>query len=47
MPYTFVKSQVLTDLVAEFAEALLEERLDKQNMDGRSVGVISVQKPLF
>ena len=47
MSRTSVKGQVLTDLVAEFAEPLLEEVAATQNMDGRSVGIISLQKPLF
>ena len=46
MPHTFVKSQVLADLVAEFAETPLEERVEKQNMDGKSVGAVSLQEPL-
>ena len=46
MPRTFVKDQVLVDLVAEFAETPLEERVEKQNMDGKSVGAISLQEPL-
>ena len=47
MPRTFVKSQVLADLVAEFTETLVEEKEEEQNMDGKSVGTISVQKSLF
>ena len=47
MPRTFVKSQVLVDLVAEFVEPLLEEVAVTQNMDGKSVGTISLQEPLF
>ena len=43
---TSVKGQVLANLVAEFIEILVEERLEEQNMDGKSVGVISVQEPL-
>ena len=46
MSRTSVKGQVLTDLVAEFAKTPLEERMENQNMDGRSVGAISLQKPL-
>ena len=46
MPCTFVKSQVLADLVAEFAETPLEDRVEKQNMDGKSVGAVSLQEPL-
>ena len=43
---TFVKGQVLVDLVAEFTETLLEEMVEEKNMDGKSVGAISVQEPL-
>ena len=32
--------------MAEFAETLSEDRLEEQNMDGKLVGVISLQKPL-
>ena len=46
MPCTSVKGQVLTDLVAEFAEIPLEEKMEKQNMDEKSVDAISLQEPL-
>ena len=46
MPRTFIKGQVLADLVAEFTETLSEDRIEEQNMDGKLVGVISLQKPL-
>ena len=47
MPRTFVKGQVLTDLVAEFTESPWEEQGgEKQNMDEKLVGVVSFQKPL-
>ena len=46
MPHSSIKGQVLTNLVAEFSETLLEERVEKQNMDGKSVGAISLQEPL-
>ena len=45
MPRTSVKSQVLADLVAKFAELALEKMLTTQNMDGKSVGIISLQEP--
>jgi len=41
MPHTSVKGQVLADLVAEFAKTPLKERVERQNMDGKSVGAIS------
>ena len=47
MPNTSVKGQVLADLVAEFAEPLSEEIAATQNIDGKSVGIISLQEPLF
>ena len=46
MPRTSVKGQVLADLIAEFAETPFEENVEKQSMDGKSVGVVSLQKPL-
>ena len=46
MPRTSIKGQVLTNLVAEFAETPLEERVEKQNMNGKSVGAIFIQEPL-
>ena len=46
MPRTSIKGQVLTDLVAEFAESLLEEEVERQNMDEKLVGMVSLQKPL-
>ena len=46
MPYTSVKGQVLADLVAEFAEPLSKENGEKPNMDGKSIGMISLQEPL-
>ena len=47
MPNTSVKGQVLADLVAEFAKPLSEEIAATQNIDGKSVGIISLQEPLF
>ena len=46
MPCISVKGQVLADLMAEFAETPLEERVEKQDMDGKLVGAISLQEPL-
>ena len=46
MPHTSVKGQVLVDLVAEFAEPLSKENGEKPNMDGKSIGMISLQEPL-
>ena len=46
MPRTSVKGQVLVDLVIEFAESLLEEKIEKQNVDKKSVGLVSLQEPL-
>ena len=45
MPRTSIKGQVLTDLVAEFAEPLLEVEAGMQDMDEKSVGIISLQGP--
>ena len=46
MPRTSVKGQVLADFVAKFIEPALEEISTTQNMDGKSVGTISLQEPL-
>ena len=46
MSRTSIKGQVLIDLVVEFAETPLEEKVEEQNMDEKSVGAISLQKPL-
>ena len=43
MSRTFIKGQVLADLVAEFAECLEEVNVEKLGMDEKSVGVISIQ----
>ena len=45
MPRTFIKSQVLADLVAEFAEPPVEIVTEQHNVDGKSVGVISTPGP--
>ena len=46
MPHTSVKDQVLANLVVEFAETPFEKRVEKQNMDEKLVGAISLQEPL-
>ena len=46
MPRTSVKGQVLADLVAEFAETPSKDELEEQNMDEKSVDIISLQEPL-
>ena len=46
MPYTSIKGQILANLVAKFAEPLVEENGEKQNMDEKSVGMIFLQEPL-
>ena len=46
MPCTSVKGQVLADLVAEFAETPFEEKVERQGMDAKSVGMFSLQDPL-
>ena len=45
MPRTSIKGQVLADLVAEFAEPLVEIVAEERNMSGKSVGEISMPKP--
>ena len=42
IPRTSIKGQVLADLEAKFAETPFEERVEKQNMDEKSVGAISL-----
>ena len=42
MPRTSVKGQILADLMAEFTEPTLEEMSTTQNMDRKSVGMISL-----
>ena len=46
MPRTSIKGQVLADLVAKFVETLLKEKTGEQNIDEKSVSVISLQEPL-
>ena len=46
MSRTSIKGQVLIDLVVEFAESLSEEEIEKQSMDGKLVGMVSLQEPL-
>ena len=46
MSHTFVKGQVLADLVAEFVESPLEVEVEKQGMDGKLVVMISMKDPL-
>ena len=45
MPLTFIKRQVLADLVAKFTEPPVEELKPVENMGGKSVGMISQQGP--
>ena len=33
--------------MSEFAEIPIEEKVEKQNMDGKSIGAISLHEPLF
>ena len=47
MPRTSVKGQVLADLVTEFVESLLKKMAAMHNKDEKSVGTISLQKPLL
>ena len=46
MHRTSVRGQVLANLVVEFAESPLEVEVEKLDMDGKSVGMISQQGPL-
>ena len=44
MPRTSVKGQVLADLVTEFAKCLEEANMKQNDMDEKSVGLISTQR---
>jgi len=46
MPRTSIKGQVLANLVAEFAKTPFEEKVEKQNMDGKLVSMVSLQETL-
>ena len=46
MPRTSIKGQVLANLMAKFAEPSFEENGERLSMDGKSVGMISLQEPL-
>ena len=46
IPHTFIKGQVLADLVAEFAESSFEENGERPSMDGKSVGMVFLQEHL-
>ena len=46
MPRTFIKGQVLADLVAEFAEPLIEILAKHLGVEEKLVSVISTPKPL-
>ena len=46
MPDTYVKGQVLVDLVAEFAESPLRNEIESRGMDKKSIGIVSLQEPL-
>ena len=46
MPRTWIKGQVLTDLVAEFVEGAAENESKEHRMDEKSVGLITPQEPL-
>ena len=45
MPQTSIKGQVLADLVAEFAEPLVETPAKLHGMEGKPVGMASTPKP--
>ena len=45
MPRTSIKGQIHADLVAEFTEPPVEELKSAENMDRKSVGMISQQGP--
>ena len=47
MPRTSIKGQILVDLEVEFVEPPVEIVAEEQNMDGKSVGVISTPGPPY
>ena len=42
MPRTSINGQVLANLVVKFAKSPLDEKAEKQNMDEKSVGMVSL-----
>ena len=42
MPHTSIKGQVLVDLVIKLVESLLEDEGEKQTMEEKLVGVVSL-----
>ena len=46
MPRTSIKGQVLTNLVAKFAKPSFEKNGKRLSLDGKSVGMVSMQEPL-
>ena len=46
MPRTSVKGQVITDLIVEFGETLVENEANEHRMDQKSVSLIATQEPL-
>ena len=46
MPHTSIKGQILADLVAEFAEGLVENESKELHMDEKSIGLVIAQEPL-
>ena len=47
MSRTSIKGQILADLVVEFAEGPAENESKAHRMDEKSVGLITVQEPLW
>ena len=46
IPRTSVKGQVLANLMVEFAESPLEDKMERQDIDGKYIGLVSLQEPL-
>ena len=46
MPHTSIKGEVLADLMVEFAEPSFKENREGPSIDGKSIGMISLQEPL-
>ena len=45
LPQTFIKGQIIVDLVVEFAEPLVELVVGEKSMDGKQVGAVSIPGP--
>ena len=47
MSHASVKGEAFIDLVAEFTEIPFKKKIEKQNMDGKSTGMVSLHQTLL